>query len=302
MIYLSGKLRKDLIGKRSDIGIIVSFRSQRPKSIPGHAMSALSKVPWAADNGCYNNPNLDVERYLTWLELLVQYKDTCLFATAQDVPGDAAETWKRSEPMLPLIREIGLPAALVAQDGFESYPVRWGDFDVLFIGGSDRWKLSESAFEAAREAKKHGLHVHMGRVNSRIRIRTAALALCDSADGTHFVFRPDLYYERMSQWLDEMDQQPFLNYEGDFMKTTHKLSVRAKCPIDDKPDVYDCRIVTARIIPVEEVLQAAKKFEDEKIFQEELCQNLARVLCCEVTLYGVHSGVKTEVTCGFAGA
>ncbi len=217
--------------------------------------------------------------------------------TAPDVVADATETWKRSEPVLPRIRDLGFPAALVAQDGIEHRAIRWGTFDVLFIGGSTEWKLSEAAFQVAREAKAHGIPVHMGRVNSRRRIRIAALALCDSADGTHFVFRPDKYLERMIQWLEEMRQQPFLNYEGEFMKVTHRLQVKAVCPVDGKPDVYDCRIVTDRVILVEKILEVTKNYENDKTYQETLCQLLADDLLCEVTLVGIHSGVKTEVTC-----
>ena len=38
--------------------------------------------------------------------------------------------------MLELIRVIGLPAALVAQDGLEAMAIDWDAFDVLFSGGS----------------------------------------------------------------------------------------------------------------------------------------------------------------------
>jgi hypothetical protein len=297
VIYLSGKLKPKYIGQRDDIGLIVSFRPDRPRSTAGHAMKHLAKSVWGADNGCFKNPHIDVTTYLGWLQHLAKYSEKCLFATAPDVVGDARETWRRSEPVLPLIRELGFPAALVAQDGMESYPIRWGSFDTLFIGGSTRWKLSEEAFAIAREAKSHGLHVHMGRVNSRMRLRIAALGLCDSGDGTHFVYRPDLYHARMVAWLDELKGQPFLTYEDKSMKVTHRLQVRALCPVDGKPDVYDCRIVTTRTIPVEEIIAAAEAMKKEKVMQEELCMRLARELGCEVILTGLHSGVATEVIC-----
>lgn len=298
MIYLSGKLKSEHIGKRPDIGVMVSFRPDRLASAAGVALENLTKGPFGIDNSCYKNPDIDVDLYLQWASIFVPCKHNCLFMTAPDLVGDALETWKRSESVLPRIRDLGFPAALVAQDGIENYPVRWGSFDVLFLGGTTDWKLSEAAFQIAREAKQHGIPVHMGRVNSRRRIRIAVLELCDSADGTHFVFRPDKYMDRMGDWLDEIRNQPFLDYEGDFMKTTHSLQVRAICPVDGKPDVYNCRIVTSRVIPVEDILAAATPMESEKIFQETLCEHLARELGCEVTLTGVHSGVKTEVVCG----
>jgi hypothetical protein len=298
VIYLSGKLKAEQIGLRPDIGVMVSFRPDRPSSAAGVALENLEKTLFGIDNSCYKNPDIDVELYLEWGSIFTPYRHNCLFMTAPDIVGNAYETWQRSEPVLPRIRALGFKAALVAQDGIENYPIRWGSFDVLFLGGTTDWKLSEAAFQTAREAKQHGIPVHMGRVNSRRRIRIAVVALCDSADGTHFVFRPDKYHDRMCDWLDEIKTQPFLDYEGDFMKTEHSLQVRSVCPSDDKLDVYQCQIVTSRVIPVEDILAAAKPMETEKMFQETLCEYLARELGCEVTLIGTHSGVKTKVTCG----
>lgn len=301
MIYLSGKLKREHIGSRPDIGVIVSFRRENPKSVSGHQLKLFAKTKFGVDNNCFNDPNIDVQKYLEWLNIFQPYAPNCLFANAPDVVGNARETWLRSESVLPRIREAGLPAGFVAQDGIESYPIRWGAFDVLFLGGSTDWKLSEEAFQVAREAKEHGLWVHMGRVNSRRRLRIAVMALCDSADGTHFVFRPDHYTARMGDWLDEIKSQPFLDYEGAYMKTTHRLQVKAVCPVNGKPDVYDCRIVTSRVIPVEDILALVESVKNEKVFQETLCERLAGELACEVTLAGTHSGVATEVTCGSVG-
>jgi hypothetical protein len=46
-------------------------------------------------------------------------------------------------PVLPKIRALGVPAALVAQDGLEDMidKIPWDSFDVLFIGGSTAFKL-----------------------------------------------------------------------------------------------------------------------------------------------------------------
>jgi len=209
VIYLSGKLKVHHIGQRADIGVMVGYR---PNAGAGVGTIHLHKTKWAADNGCFKNPDLNVDHYLQWLSRLRKYQRTCLFATAPDVVGNAGATWSRSEPVLPQIRALGFPAALVAQDGFEHQAIRWCDFDVLFIGGTTEWKLSAGAFNVVLEAKRRGHLVHMGRVNSRRRLRIAKLAGCDSADGTLLVYRPDLYLERMQRWLDQLQQQPFLNY------------------------------------------------------------------------------------------
>jgi hypothetical protein len=204
MIYLSPARNLNDIGQHEAMGAMLSYGSN--SCGVGH----LSKTTWAADNGCFKRPDLNTGEYLKWLASLCPYLSTCLFAVAPDVVGDARETWARSEPVLPLIRALGFRAALVAQDGIEDRPIRWGSFDVLFIGGTTEWKLSEAAYEVARQAKEHGCHVHMGRVNSRRRLRIAYLAGCDSADGTHLVFKPDERLGQLRRWLGEMKAQPFL--------------------------------------------------------------------------------------------
>lgn len=138
---------------------------------------------WAADNGRFSSPQDYTDAgYLAWLARMPAA--SCLFATAPDVVGNAAATLAMSAPMLARIRAAGYPVALVAQDGLEALPVPWDEFDVLFIGGTTEWKLSEAAAGLAREAKRRGKWVHMGRVNSLRRMRYAEAIGCDSADGT----------------------------------------------------------------------------------------------------------------------
>jgi hypothetical protein len=145
--------------------------------------------PWAADNGRYSAPQDYTDAgYLAWLARMP--KESCLFATAPDVVGDARATLDLSAPMLAPIRAAGYPVALVAQDGLESMAVPWDDFDALFIGGTTVWKLGDAAADLAREAKRRGKWVHMGRVNSRSRMVYAESIGCDSADGTSLRFDP----------------------------------------------------------------------------------------------------------------
>lgn len=216
MIYLSGAMQAQKIGMRPDIGIMTSYRKKGLRVFRKHFV----KTFWAADNGCFNNPNLDVDRYLAWLEKNRTGLSNCLFATAPDVVGNAAATLERSAPALPLIRSIGYKAAFVAQDGIEKLSIDWSSFDCLFIGGSKRtlddgteieWKLSLQAFELIAEAKRRGKWVHMGRVNSLKRLRIAHDAGCDSADGTQLAFAPDLRYEQMCRWLDKINAR--LNFQ-----------------------------------------------------------------------------------------
>ena len=208
MIYLSGRLQAEKIGQRLDIGSMIGYR----EGSLSHGKHHLENVLWAADNGCFTNPDLNVEKYLVWLENLKPNQETCLFATAPDVVGNAKETWARSRDILPQIRALGYPAALVAQDGIEDEPIKWEAFDCLFIGGSTEWKLSTNTHWLCREAVKQGKWVHMGRVNSYRRLLQARFAGCNSCDGTMLTYAPDRRLKQLERWLNFIESQPILNF------------------------------------------------------------------------------------------
>jgi len=166
---------------------------------------------WAADNGCFATPERYSDTwYLSWLERLASWRETCLFATAPDVLGDAAATLALSTPMLPRLAALGYRPALVAQDGLEDLPVPWDTFTCLFIGGSTAWKLSAIAADLCAEARQRGKWVHMGRCNSRRRLRIARRMLCDSVDGTYVAFAPDRRGPEMARWLAGVQAQQLL--------------------------------------------------------------------------------------------
>lgn len=77
----------------------------------------------------------------------------------------------------------GVPLALVLQDGIENEEIPWSDLAAVFVGGSDRFKYSREARGVAREAKRRGLLVHVGRVNTAERMR-GWKDLADSIDGS----------------------------------------------------------------------------------------------------------------------
>jgi hypothetical protein len=171
-------------------------------------------VLWAADNGCFSQGDrFNLPAYYRWLEARQIHQDRCLFAVAPDVVGDAEATWRRSRDVLPELRARGYRAALVAQDDVDPTTLDWSAFDVLFIGGTTRWKLSEPAYEIAAEAKRRGKWIHLGRVNSAKRLIAAAMAGYDSADGTFLAFGPDKNLPRLLSWLDRLDRQPVMRLE-----------------------------------------------------------------------------------------
>ena len=193
MIYLTGHIRMDLL-RHPMIGFLNTprMRNLLPKG-----------VTWAADNGCFSAPeNYSDVRYLAWLGK--HPVDRCLFAVCPDVLADHLATVKRSRPLMPLLRKTGYRPAFVAQDGWQSETTPWDEFDVLFIGGSTRFKLSPRTADAAMEALDRGKTVHMGRVNSFKRLLLAQSLGCTSVDGTFLKFAPDANFPRMLSWFAKL--------------------------------------------------------------------------------------------------
>lgn len=81
------------------------------------------------------------------------------------------------------------------------------------------------------------------------------------------------------------------------MLVKHYLTITASCPVDGKPDHYEAVVECARVVKVEDILAAVESMKAQKIFQEQLTQELARSLGAKVTTTGYHSGVKTICEC-----
>lgn len=168
-------------------------------------------VVWCADNGCFS-ARWDESRWWAFLEKNAEYADTCLFAVAPDVVGDAYETTVRFRRWGARIRQLGYKVAYVAQDGIEglrgntvdgglTFPVPWSDFDALFIGGSTEFKLGPVVVELCAEAKRRGKWVHVGRVNSKKRFDYCRDVLhADSVDGTYLTFGPKVNLPKLLSW------------------------------------------------------------------------------------------------------
>lgn len=191
---------------------------------------------FGADNGFYGlgskadpTPEQEVaatERWLRWLvSTVAPLGNSCLFATVPDVlrwieldgrripVGDAEGTLARYGRLAAVVRKLGLPAALVAQDGLEldgdelvagSERVSWDDVDVIFVGGSDAYKLGPDARRVCEEARRRGKWVHVGRVNSWKRIALVR-DYADSVDGTFLGFGPRANWPRLEGWLDRLE-------------------------------------------------------------------------------------------------
>jgi hypothetical protein len=180
---------------------------------PAQGNARPDDVTWCADNGCFSD-KWDEGKWWKFLVDNAHRADSCLFAVAPDVVGDAVATETRSAPWLAKIRDLGYPVAYVAQDGLEDLELPhdgsgwWDAFDVLFIGGTTAWKLGPHARRLIAQAKARGKWVHMGRVNSEKRYRYAHSIGCDSADGTYLTFGPDVNLPKLLTWarVENQDQ------------------------------------------------------------------------------------------------
>lgn len=162
-------------------------------------------VAWCADNGCFSE-KWDEAEWWAWLQANAHAADTCLFAVAPDIVGDAWRSHMRSYPWLQPIRRLGYRVAYVLQDNAERHPIPWHDFDVAFIGGTTDWKLGPHARALVAEAKARGKWVHMGRVNSQRRYAYALAIGCDSCDGTFLTYGPDTNLPKLLAWTRLADQ------------------------------------------------------------------------------------------------
>jgi len=169
------------------VGMIV-----QPKTFREGYLGRAGLYRWVAiDNGRFTEAGRRLFRpdeYTRMIrEGLEMAGDNLLFATAPDVPFDWAETLKLSRPWLARIRGLGVPAALVAQEGMTPDGIPWDEFDCIFIGGDDAFKESGLIRRTCREAKRRLKWVHMGRVNGLRRMLIAHDFGVDSVDGTYLL-------------------------------------------------------------------------------------------------------------------
>lgn len=145
-----------------------------------YALSDDPAVEWAADNFFFTDPNPE-----KWLKFVARFDENRarrpIFVTLPDIVGDAARTLELFEHFK--LRTNELPRALVLQDGIQHIKIPWGDIKAIFIGGSDQFKNSPHAYNAARTARVLGKWVHVGRINTANRLRNWK-NLADSCDGS----------------------------------------------------------------------------------------------------------------------
>jgi hypothetical protein len=212
--YLTGstndKLERTGAFRDHGIGILIQPKSRYHTRL--HAYPC-----WGGDNGAFTMVGAFCpKRFRAMLakKELREHASTCLFIAAPDVlkvmpngmvHADAVATLKQYAQWAHVIRDHGLPSALIAQNGLERMldDVPWDLVDALFVGGSTEWKLGRGARTCVQAAAALGKHTHMGRVNSYRRLARAQSWDVNSADGTFLSFAPDTNLPRLVAWLNQ---------------------------------------------------------------------------------------------------
>jgi hypothetical protein len=165
-----------------------------------------------ADNGCFSGQW--TER--AWFSWLLDLPRTIRWAVCPDVfdPSGAPchePTVERWNQYAPKMMRHGFTPAFVAQVGCTPNTIPT-DVEVLFLGGTTKWKLSHNATCCVAEIRRRGGWAHMGRVNSERRLTAARSMGCDSVDGTYLTFGPDVNLPKLLGWLDRASAQPMLEW------------------------------------------------------------------------------------------
>lgn len=164
--------------------------------------------PWALDNGAF--AGFDAASFTRYVEHVADRRgwSGCRFVALPDVVADWAATIRLSLGWIARVRQLGAPVAIVAQDGVTVGGYPWHLVDAVFLGGSTAWKLGPVAADLSAYGRALGKWVHMGRVNTRQRLRYAGELGCHSVDGTLFSRWPDEGARRATRWRAQIQASP----------------------------------------------------------------------------------------------
>lgn len=198
MIYLvSGTMRSVVryatLGGR--LGLLLT-----PRNRNSVASQVATGLPWAVDNGAFSG--FDPVAFRRLLQR-VAGQPRLLWIACPDVVADSRSTLALFDVWRDEVAAAG-PVALVGQDGLEGLEIPWEQCSCLFLGGSTRWKLSRAAADLAAEARARGKWVHVGRVNSRRRLRYCWSLQADSCDGSSASMFGDKYLPKYLGWINEL--------------------------------------------------------------------------------------------------
>ena len=194
----------------------------QPRHLSSLERTISSGMPFGADNDCFRS--FHSRRYVHMLDKLQEaliaanngeqraehWRARPLFVTVPDVVADSRRTAHLWGVWADAVRRRGLPPAFVVQNDCDlpNMSPPWHEFDALFIGGDTPFKLGPRVRRIVHIAKEHGKHVHMGRVNSLIRMRYAESLGVDSIDGLKWAKWRNRYLDDGLRWLDRTPAPP----------------------------------------------------------------------------------------------
>ncbi len=138
-------------------------------------------MPFVVDNGAFiawrDGNAWDSAEWLDLLNLLRQQGKVPLWVAVPDVVGDRKLTLQKWGEWAEVARSFG-PTAFCVQDGMRPGDVP-PDADVVFVGGSDKWKFRNLPMWTSSFPR-----VHCARVNAVEMIERCEELGCESVDGT----------------------------------------------------------------------------------------------------------------------
>lgn len=194
-------------------GLANYFAGKYPKRI-GLMVSPRSTwqnywwIPWALDNGAYTG--FDEEKFKLYLmKAQLCRSNPPLWVAVPDVVADPEKTMEMWHDWVDVVWDCGFRPAFVAQDGMEPQDIP-NNAECVFVGGTTDWKLRN-----AHRFKGVSPWLHIGRVNTLVRLKWCEEIEADSADGTGW-FRagydnPEAkQLQDLVRWFEGSDEQQIL--------------------------------------------------------------------------------------------
>ncbi len=190
---------------REHLGILLS-----PACGNSIERTVKSGLPWAVDNGAYSGFDPFAYRQLVD-ECMGLQRFRLRWITCPDVVGDHRATLKLFDQWGMYLLRRNLPIAFVAQDGCTAGDVPWAYIQCLFIGGTTEWKLSQEVVRLLELCRTKCFQVHVGRVNSRRRIRWCFDQGVASVDGTSMSRFSETYLPKFAAYIAGLRSQEKLH-------------------------------------------------------------------------------------------
>jgi hypothetical protein len=189
---------------RDHLGILLS-----PACGNGIDRTIASGLPWAVDNGAYSW--FDPIAYTKLVEKCRGHQRHGLrWITCPDVVGDHHATLNLFDQWGMYLLRRNLPVAFVAQDGCTIGEIPWAYIQCLFIGGTTAWKLSQAVVQLIEMCRIKAFPCHVGRVNSRKRIRWCFDQGVASVDGTSMSRFSEIYLPYFASYIAGLKQQEII--------------------------------------------------------------------------------------------